>query len=197
MNPAGEPRYDRVAIALHWAIGLALLGQIAFGFALDTIAPRGTPARTGVVNLHKSTGIVLGALIVLRLAWRLRHAPPPWTGHLSALQQRAARIGHRALYACMVVMPLSGYVASNFSRHGVRFFGRTWAPWGPDLPSVYAFFNGVHVVTAFVFATLVLGHVAVSLWHAFVRRDGVFARIWPRPSRPSASRALDPAAPTP
>ena len=59
--------YGRVAIALHWLIGLALLGQIGFGFMLDNIAPRGTPARAATINLHKSFGIVLGLLIVLRL----------------------------------------------------------------------------------------------------------------------------------
>jgi cytochrome b561 len=196
VSPTAGPRYDRVAVALHWAIGLALLAQIGFGFALDTLAPRATPARAGVINLHKSTGIVLGLLIVARLAWRLRHAPPPWPATLSAMQQRAATLGHRALYACMLLMPLSGYVASNFSRYGVRFFGHPWPPWGPDLPAVYAFFNGVHVVTAFLFSALVAGHIAVAAWHAWVRDDGVFARIWfVRATR--ARARFDPAARTP
>jgi cytochrome b561 len=196
VRPTAGPRYDRVAVALHWVIGLALLAQIGFGFALDTLAPRGTPARASVINLHKSTGIALGLLIVLRVAWRLRHAPPPWPPTLSALQQRAATLGHRALYACMLLMPLSGYVASNFSRHGVRFFGQPWAPWGPDLPAVYAFFNGVHVATAFLFAALTAGHVAMAVWHAWFRGEHVFARIWfVRTVRARAT--LDPAARTP
>src|SRR5206468_2806943 len=71
MRSGSPPRYDGVAIALHWVLGLALVAQIAFGFMLDTLAPRGTPARTDVINLHKSTGIALGVLIVLRMAWRL------------------------------------------------------------------------------------------------------------------------------
>jgi cytochrome b561 len=198
MTQGRQAPYDAVAIALHWALGLALIAQIAFGFALDTLAPRGSPARTDVINLHKSTGIVLGALIVLRLAWRLRHAPPTWSAALSGLHRRGATLGHRALYACMLLMPLSGYVASNFSRHGVRFFGHVWQPWGPDLPAAYTFFNGVHVVTAFVFAALVIGHVAFAVWHAAVRRDGVFERMWPgsRVVAPS-SNALDPARPHP
>jgi len=198
MTAERRTRYDPVAVALHWALGVALLAQIAFGFALDTIAPRGTPARSDVINLHKSCGIVLGLLIALRLAWRLRHPPPAWSAALSTLHQRAATVGHRALYACMLLMPLSGYVASNFSRRGVRFFGHAWAPWGPDLPAVYGFFNGVHVVTAFVFAALVLGHVAFAVWHAAVRRDGVLERMWPRAVRAAhAPRALDAAARSP
>ena len=115
-------------------IGVLLLAEIAFGLLLDEIAPRGTPARAGVINLHKSFGIVLGVLIVVRIAWRLGHAPPPWPATMSARRQRAANLGHVALYACMVVAPLAGYLGSNFSKYGVRFFGvvarRRGAPTG-------------------------------------------------------------------
>lgn len=170
-------RYDRVTIALHWLIGGALLAQIGFGFLLDELAPRGTPARAGVVNLHKSCGIVLGLCIVLRLVWRWRHAPPPWPASMPAWQQRAALLGHRALYACMLLMPLAGFTASNFSKHGVKFFGHPWPPLGPDWPPAYALFNGIHDVTAWVFSALIAGHVLVALQHGWFARDGVLARI--------------------
>jgi cytochrome b561 len=179
-------RYDRVAIALHWLIGIALLAQIAFGFLLDDIAPRGMPARAGVINLHKSIGIALGLLIVARLAWRLAHRPPVWPMSMSAGQQRAARWGHGALYLCMLVVPLSGYIASNFSKHGVRFFGTMLPPWGPDLPAVYKLLDGVHVVTAWLLCALVVGHVAAAVKHALVDHDGMFARIWPGASSAAA-----------
>jgi len=170
-------RYDRVAALLHWAIGLLLLGQIAFGFLVDEIAPRGTPARAAVINLHKSFGMVLGVLILTRLAWRLAHSPPPWPATMTTAQQRAATIGHRALYACMVVLPLTGYVGSNFSKHGVRFFGMPLRAWGPDWPAAYDVLGGVHAITAWVFALLVVGHVAAALAHGFLKRDGLFSRI--------------------
>jgi cytochrome b561 len=180
------PHYDRVAASLHWLIGLALLAQIAFGFLLDDIAPRGTASRGAVINLHKSVGIVLGLLIVARLAWRLAHAAPAWPATMPAWQIAAARWGHRALYACMIVMPVSGYVGSNFSRHGVRFFGHAWPAWGPDLPRVYDALNLVHVGTAWVFSALIAGHVLAALHHAAIARDGVFGRIWPwRPPAPA------------
>ena len=174
-----EPRYDRVAIALHWLIGVALLAQIGFGFMLDAIAPRGTPARGATINLHKSFGMVLGVLIVLRLLWRQRHTPPAWPAAMSSAQQRAATLGHRTLYACMLLMPTSGYIASNFSKYGVKFFGAVLKPWGPDLPQVYNVFNTIHVTTAFLFAALIVGHVAIALKHALVDRDGTFSRILP------------------
>ena len=176
-------RYTRVAMALHWLIGTLLLGQIAFGFALDQIAPRDTPARAGVINLHKSFGIVLAVLIVLRLVWRLRHRPPAWPTDLPAWQRRAADLGHTALYVCMVVQPTSGYIASNFSKYGVKFFGLALKPWGPELPSVYSVFNLLHIGSAWVFTALIAGHVAMALRHALIDRDGIMSRIWPWAAR--------------
>ena len=173
------PRYGRTAVVLHWVIGLALIGQIAFGFLLDEIAPRGTPARTPTINLHKSFGLLLAVVIVARLLWRLRHVPPALPGTMAEWQRKAALLGHRTLYACMLLMPLSGYVASNFSKHGVRFFGTHLRAWGPDNPAVYALFNGVHIGTAYLFCALIVGHIAISLKHALVDNDEVFARMWP------------------
>lgn len=173
------PRYSRVASLLHWFIGIALIGQISFGFLLDDLAPRGTPSRGLVINLHKSFGIVLGLLILLRLLWRLKHAAPAWPDAMSAWQRRAARLGHVALYACMFVMPLSGYIASNFSKHGVKFFGVALRPWGADLPALYSVFNNLHVATAWLFTALIVGHVLMALKHALFDRDGIFKRISP------------------
>ena len=176
-------RYTRVAIALHWLIGLAVLAQITFGFLLDDLAPRNTPARAGVINLHKSIGIVLFVLIAARLLWRLRHAPPAWPTSMPGWQHGAALWGHRALYACMVVVPLAGYIASNFSKHGVRFFGIKLEPWGLDLPRVYDLLKGLHVASAWLLTALILGHVAMALKHALIDHDGVFSRMWPGAAR--------------
>lgn len=172
-------RYDRVAALLHWGIGLLLVAEIAFGLLLDEIAPRGTPARGGVINLHKSVGIVIGVLIVVRIAWRLRHAAPPWPATMSIRRQRAASLGHLLLYACMVVAPLAGYLGSNFSKHGVRFFGVALAPWGPDWPAAYSFLVGLHDASTYLLLALTIGHVAMALKHALIERDGIFTRIAP------------------
>ena len=182
-------RYGAVAIALHWGIGIALLAQLAFGFCLDDLAPRGTPARATVINLHKSTGIVLGLLIVARVAWRVRHRPPPLPDGFPARRAGLVALGHRALYACMIGAPLAGYLASNFSRHGVRFFGTMLPPWGPDDARLYALFNGLHVALAVILAVLVAGHVGVAIAHA--SRDGgrLFGRRWPARKRAARKRA--------
>jgi cytochrome b561 len=153
-------RYTAVAVWLHWLIALFLFGQIAFGWFLETI-PRGTPLRGPYVNIHKSTGIILGLLIIIRLVWRL-----------------ASKLTQFLLYTCMLVMPLSGYIASNFSKYGVKFFNSvTLPPWGPEDKTIYAAFNTTHVITSYLLVALIVLHLSGALRHAF-RRDGVVARMW-------------------
>lgn len=171
-------RYTRLAIALHWLIALALLFQMSLGWRLDFI-PRGTPDRSFYTNLHKSTGLLLFALILLRLGWRLGHPPPPLPDEMPRWQVQAANLSHRLLYVLMLTMPLSGYLASNFNKWGIRFFGIEIAPWGPNRPDIYRIFNGIHDVAAWLLVLLIAMHVAAALKHALVDRDGVFSRIWP------------------
>jgi len=180
MEHPSHERYTDTAIALHWLIALLLLGQFVFGLLLGDI-PRGTPARGYYVNLHKSSGILIGLLILLRLGWRLTHTPPPLPAGMPRWQRRAARISYIALYGCMLALPLSGYLGSNFSKHGVKFFNLVhWAPWGPDDKTLYAFFNGTHHVAALLLALLVAIHVLAVAKHMLIDRDGLLLRMWPR-----------------
>lgn len=175
--------YTRTAVVLHWIIGVGLLAEIAFGFYLRTIA-RGTRERGPLTNLHKTVGIALGVAILLRLAWRLAHRPPPLPLSVPQWQVSAARLNHAAMYACMVVIPMAGYIASNFSKFGLKWFGTmVLPPWGPDRPEVYAFFNGLHDIAAYVLAALVTLHVVATLKHSLIDRDRPLARLSLRHSR--------------
>jgi len=174
-----EERYTRTAMTLHWLIALAVLGQIAFGWYLQLI-PRGVPDRTVFVNFHKSTGLVIGLLIVIRLAWRLMHTPPPLPESMPAWERSAARVNHALLYACMLIMPAAGYTASNFSKFGVKFFNALLLPpWGADDRDIYAFFNGLHVGTSFVFVALIALHMLAAAKHLIVPRHGILRRMLP------------------
>jgi cytochrome b561 len=180
MDASSYARYTGTAIALHWLIAVLLLGQFVFGLMLEDI-PRGTPARGYYVNLHKSSGIVIGLLILLRLGWRLTHRPPPLPAAMPPWQRHAARLSHAVLYLCMLALPLSGYLASNFSRHGVKFFNLVrWAPWGPDDKTLYALFNSIHHLAALLLALFVAVHVLAVAKHMLVDRDGLLLRMWPR-----------------
>lgn len=179
MKTAARQQYTRTAIVLHWLIALLLVGQFAFGWLLDEI-PRNTPARGWWINQHKSVGLVIGLLILLRIFWRLRHAPPPALP-MPTWQRRAASASHLAMYACMVLMPLSGYLASNFSKHGIKLFNVVrLAPWGRDDKLLYAVFNQTHKVTAVVLAVLIGVHLLAVAKHVLVNRDRLLTRMWGR-----------------
>jgi cytochrome b561 len=178
---ADANRYTRTAITLHWLLVILLLLQVIFGWYLEGIE-RGTPARTIYVNLHKSTGICIGLVILFRLYWRVTHPAPPLPLEMPAWERLAAKWSHVLLYVCMLVMPLSGYVASNYSKYGVNFFNAIkFPPWGVDDKAIYGFFNTTHIVTSYIFLTLIAIHVLAALRHAF-RRDGIFSRMWPTSS---------------
>jgi cytochrome b561 len=171
-------RYDRVAIALHWLIAVLILAQIAFGWFLEEI-PRGASLRGFYVNLHKSTGLTIALLIVFRLGWRLAHSPPRLPSFVPTWERVASRVSHLGLYICMLVMPSSGYIASNFSKYGVKLFNVVLLPpWGIDDKQIYAVFNTTHVATSYLFVGLIVLHVFAAVRHAF-RRDGAFARMLP------------------
>ncbi len=175
---AASERYTGVAKALHWLLAVLIFGQIAFGWYLQSV-PRKTPARTVYVNLHKSTGLTLGLLVLVRLGWRLTHKAPRLPASVPAWERTAARASHVALYACMLVMPVAGYLASNFSKFGVNLFNAVLLPpWGVDDRRLYALFNTTHVVTSYVLAALIAVHVLAALRHLYLR-DGVFIRMWP------------------
>jgi cytochrome b561 len=172
-------RYSKVAVFLHWTLVIALLAQIGFGWFLGDV-PRGTPERTVYVNFHKSTGILIGLVILLRLYWRLTHRPPAPPSSMPTWERIGAKWSHALLYVCMVVMPASGYIASNFSKYGVNFFNSIkLAPWGAESAAVYAVFNKTHLVTSWLFVGLIALHILAALRH-LVARDGVFNRMWPK-----------------
>ena len=178
--------YTRIAVVLHWLIAILLLSQFAFGWLLDDI-PRNTPARGYWINLHKSCGVVIGPLIVLRIIWRLRHAPPPALP-MRGWQKRAAAASHAAMYACMVLMPLSGYLASNFSKHGIKLFNTIkLAPWGSDDKVLYAVFNQTHKITAVLLASLIAVHLLAVIKHVVIDRDRLLARMWRGAAVPTSS----------
>jgi cytochrome b561 len=169
-------QYTRLAIVLHWLIAALLAGQIAFGWFLDSV-PRGSPLRGFYVNLHKSTGLTLALLILVRVVWRLLNSPPPLPAFMPAWERRAAQWSHVALYVCMLGMPLSGYIASNFSKYGVKLFNvLLLPPWGTQDQRLYAIFNTTHVVLSYCFVTLIVLHIVAAISHA-VRGDGVISRI--------------------
>jgi len=173
-------RYTRTARTLHWLLAILLLEQLVFGWWLGDV-PRNTPDRGYFINLHKSIGMLIGLVILLRLGWRLSHPAPTLPDFLPDWKKRLSLVSHYGMYLCMLIMPLSGYVASNFSKHGVKFLNTmVFPPWGNDDKLVYAVLNQTHKITAVVLALLIGVHILAALQHG-LRRDGIIHRMWIRP----------------
>lgn len=171
-------RYTGAAIALHWLVAVVVIGQIFFGWYLGDV-PRGSADRGMLVNLHKSIGLTIWLLVWLRMGWRWTHPAPPLPASLPEWQRAAAAASHFALYACLFVLPLVGYLGSNFSKHGILLYGALKIPpWGPDDKGLYDLFRSMHTVAAWALVVLVCVHVAAAIHHA-VRRDGVMGRMLP------------------
>ena len=170
-------RYTRVAITLHWIIALGVLGQIAFGWWMIEIPKSPPGVRAYWFNLHKSIGLTLGILIFIRLAWALTHRAPPLPDHIPAWQKFAAKASHVALYACMIIMPLSGYLGSSFTRYPIKYWGMTLPNWGWDAPLYKDLCSNVHQIAVIVFMTLIAIHIAAAIRH-MMARDGVIQRMW-------------------
>ena len=170
-------RYTRVAIVLHWLIALGVLAQIAFGWWMIDIPKSPPGVRAYWFNVHKSIGLTLGILIFIRLAWALTHRAPPLPDHIPAWQKFAAKASHVLLYACMIIMPLSGYLGSSFTKYPIKYWGMTLPNWGWDAPLYKDLCSNVHQIAVIVFMTLIAIHIAAAIKH-MMARDGVIQRMW-------------------
>ena len=175
--PELAQRYTATAIALHWIVGLAVIGMIALGVWMIDLPKGAGPFRAEMYNLHKSIGMTLGLLILARLAWRLTHRVPPLPTATPRWQRLASDFMHHALYLCIVVQPLTGFLGSLSSPFPVRYFGWT-LPFGSwDVPAAKEILGAVHLANAALLSALILVHLAAVLHHV-VRRDGVLRRMW-------------------
>jgi cytochrome b561 len=170
--------YTRTATVLHWLIAAGVLTQFCLGWWMQTL-----PDKTGVqaywFNLHKSIGLTVFMLAVALILWRLRNPPPPLPGTMPLWQRRAARGAHYAIFACVLIMPITGYMGSSFTRFPIRYWGMALPNfWGWDAPELKALCSFIHLCTVSVFMTLVAIHVAAAFWHLLVNRDRVFHRMW-------------------
>ena len=168
-------RYSRIAVVLHWAIALVLFAEVVLGWWMLDV-PKAPPGlRAGWFNLHKSIGLTIALIVLARMAWRATHVMAD-ADFLAPWQRTVAQLTHGLLYGCMLVMPVTGYLGSTFTRYPVKYFGMVLPSWNHDWPAAKQLMADVHYATACVFVALVALHVAAALWH-WLQHDGVTARM--------------------
>ncbi|MBV8143887.1 MAG: cytochrome b [Gammaproteobacteria bacterium] len=175
-DPSAELRYTRGAVALHWTMAVLIVVVGVLGLLHDSW-PRST--QKFWINLHALIGLLVWVLIVVRLAWRLRHPPPALPPEIGVLPRRLSYAVHLLLYVLVFVIPLVGIV--TFVWHGRAFdFGLFRVDFG--VRSNRAIFHpteDLHGYLAYTLFTLIGIHLAAALWHQFVWRDRLLQRMWP------------------
>ena len=178
MIEAGQ-RFTPLQRLLHWLMAVCILTMLFVGVGMvSTIMPK----YLTLVSIHKPLGIAILVLALIRLAVRLRYGAPPLPANLPEPMKLAAQLSHYALYALMIGMPLLGWGMLSAAAYPVVLFGGVYLP--PILPQsdgVHTLLWNAHFYLAFVFFGLVLLHIAAALFHALVRRDGVFDAMAPVP----------------
>ncbi|HEX6834433.1 MAG TPA: cytochrome b [Rudaea sp.] len=166
----------------HWTIVLLILVQGAVGLIMVGLPKR--PNIIPIFNFHKSVGLTILALVVLRLVWRLIDGRPADPPTMSRAQMYGARFGHALLYALLFLVPLSGWWFDSVSAlRPLYWFGLVQIPplGGPDpsMPDLKQIAAERHEWLFWTLVIVAAGHAAAALFHQFVVRDGVLARMWP------------------
>lgn len=194
-----QNQYTKTAIVLHWLIGIGILAMFGLGWFMADI-PKDQPKamsfdlfdlgvytwnmatevtpRTFYFNLHKSVGITLLALIVVRLFWRITHRPPALLDTLTATEKKIATGGHHLLYLLMFALPITGLVMAINSKfeYGVKWFGISLMN-GLDNKAIRESFVDVHEVVGIIMLVVIGIHVLGALKHKFIDKDGTMSRM--------------------
>ncbi|MEH3148251.1 MAG: cytochrome b [Methylobacterium frigidaeris] len=193
-SPAAPRRYTVVAILLHWLIAFGILALIAMGLVMAhaDIAPM---QRFQLYQWHKSVGLTVLMLALLRLLWRVFHRPPPLPAAMPAAERRAASAAHLVLYGLMLGLPLVGWALVSASPFNIPTVLYGVLPW-PHLPgfadlsdkaAVEGVLKLVHAYGAWFLGALVVLHVGAALRHHLVLRDDTLWRMLPFVRRPQPS----------
>lgn len=169
--------YGLPAQLLHWLMAALMAAQYAVGEFMPHISGR-TP-NEGLVAWHIILGGAILGLIAVQAVWRLTH-PVPLPDGLPAWQHTAARAAHAALYTLTAVVTLLGWAAASFRGWEVRLFALVPLPALTEKGTPWAHTAGdVHVTLVYVLAGVIALHVGAALYHHFVQRDRVLARMLP------------------
>ena len=160
---------------LHWLMALMVLAMLFIGVTMvSTVRPRFLT----LLAIHKPLGITILVLALLRLGVRLKRGVPPLPVELPSIQVVAAKLSHLVLYVLLVAMPLIGWGMLSAGGYPIVLSGSFRLPAIlPQDDRLYALLRTAHTLLAHAFFATILLHVAAALFHALIRRDGVFAAM--------------------
>jgi cytochrome b561 len=172
-------RYSAAAKLMHWFVAAAVITLLPLGPIMKRFTPEG-PTRDRLYDFHEALGAVVLIVMVLRLARRLGFGVPPPEGSLPAWDRRASLATQYILYPLLFIVPVLGWAGTNAYGDPVNVFGLFTFPaiLGKDEALSDKIFV-YHLAGGIAIAAVVAAHVSGALYHLILKRDGVFARMWP------------------
>lgn len=171
MSPA-RTRFTPLQRGLHWLMAACILTMLFIGVGMVSTI---TPKYLTLVQVHKPLGAAILVLALIRLAVRLKDGAPALPADLPEPIKLSAHLSHYVLYALMIALPLLGWGMLSAAAYPVVLYGGVHLP--PILPQgarLHALLWSAHHYLALLFFAVILLHLAAALFHALVRRDGVF-----------------------
>lgn len=174
---ANGGRYTGVAQLLHWAMALFIIAAVLLGLFHGALEAMGWRP----IALHKSIGITVFVLTLVRIGWRIANPPPPYPATMVGWEKLAAKSAVWIFYGLMLVLPIGGYIFSSAGSRPMMWFGIPLAKLPVAEGSALAeIAHEAHELLGFAMAGLILLHIAAALRHRLVLRDGLFARMLPQ-----------------
>jgi cytochrome b561 len=180
-------RYTQTAIWLHWIIAIGIIANIALAWTWDSLpASQIRPA----IDLHKSIGITILGLAILRLLWRFTHQPPTFPTAYKQWEITLSHIAHWALYAVLFIMPLTGWIMDSAYKdaasHPMFLFGLfQWPRLGfimaldpATKKTIHDSFGAAHGICAKIVYVLFAAHVLGAFKHQFLDKERELQRMW-------------------
>jgi cytochrome b561 len=163
---------------LHWTVAALVLAQVALGWA--AVSWRLSPTKLDLFVWHKSTGMLILALMIVRLAWRLANPVPALPAGMPRWERRAAAASHAALYLLGFLAPISGWIVSSASGIPFRLFRLVPVPAivAPDKAMADAAAT-LHLVLFVALALLLSVHIGAALRHHYLQHGDVLSRMLP------------------
>ncbi len=171
-------RYGAIAQLLHWSVVALIVTQ--FVLALEAKGATSLLQKAQLLTSHKSIGMTIFMLAVLRLGWRLINDVPAPLPQMPAWQERLANVVHWLLYALILATPFIGWAMSSAKNYAVSWFGMFVFPnlVAPD-EDRFEQLKLLHKILAYSILSLALLHIAAALKHHFIDKDNVLRRMLP------------------
>lgn len=170
--------YTNTAKFFHWTVAISVLTLIPVGLVMNSL-PQGA-VQNVAYTIHRSLGVLVLALMILRLGYRMIVGWPAPEPTITPAQRIASHAVHNMLYVLLIAQPALGWYATSVYGATISFFGLFDLPAlaEKDEPFSHQLF-AVHEFLGFAIAGLLVVHIGAALYHYFIRRDGVLQRMLP------------------